>query len=63
MNQCNRTEEGKLLAELTAIEHWDRDYHRQSDHSLCDREAYKLRQQRRQDILKDIRAARQVKSV
>ena len=63
MNQGSRTEEEKLLAELRAIERWDRDYHLQSDHPPFDREAYKFRQHRRREILKDIRVERQVKSI
>ncbi len=34
MNLSNQTQEEKLLAELRAIEHWDRDYYLRTDHLL-----------------------------
>ena len=43
-----------LLAELTSIERWDREYYQRNHHAQLERDAYQHRQERRQEIISEI---------
>jgi hypothetical protein len=63
MNGADDTQEEKLLlAELKAIEHWDRDYHMKSRHDPFEQEAYGHRQDRRREITESTSTSRLLKN-
>jgi len=55
MNGSNTDDrEEKLLAELKAIERWDRDYNLHSQHDRLEQDAHQHRQERRREIMAQI---------
>ena len=50
----NEDAQEKLLAELKAIEFWDRDYYRNSEHGRLEQDAHKHRQESRREIRVDL---------
>ena len=52
----DRAHQALMKAELDAIDAWDENHHRNKTHSATDEFAYRVRQDRRQEIMTELAA-------